>query len=867
MADSPIRVGGLISGLDVNSIVNALVKAESYRLQSIKKNEDYNNIKREVYKSIGDLVGKFKDSLFQLRLMSTYLTPIATSSNPSILGVRANSGASFGTYNIQVKQLAKEAITSSYYVRLLTTNSNVAGFSVYGRSTENVEGFDSISVNSKSGGYEVVWSFKPKYNSSINTIVGSAIEDPSNPGKLSVSLSAGDSLSFSYGGKNLSVILDRSYSNGDSIYDLAKDLEDKINRAINDAFGTRDYTYVMVRVDTDGTPGKGSIAVYDINGEGISFSGQVADTLGLTNGSIRVSDSVNSRIFVTDVTAINDAIRNYLIPGADVSGSLGDGAQVEVLRDASLKAQKATYSYLYGAKVSSGSGLNLNATLDNAGFAESPSNSTNGYFTINGVRIYIDDYRSLTVNDVLAKINSAGAGVLAYYDSANDRIVLRSTDPGGSIRIGSPTDTSNFLSIAKLTIPSGANYVPGTGEGRIDPTVPLINSGLTVTPTKGTFTINGVTLYVDPTRDSLNDLLNRIKNSASGVDAFYDQGLDKVVIVNKKNSNNSFITLGSPSDTSNILYALNLIPNVGGSYQVGEKGRDAIVNVNGVNYVRPTNEISDIVKGVTFELNGLTQGSTVTVEISPDVDSLVDKFADLISLYNQIVDKLNPPSLTDEMKKYLDPLSDDDKAQMTQSQIDDYEKKHKEYLSYKIISETSEFRNFLYKLRSAFTSISTGYGTFRSIYDLGLLDDYALDEDAKNKGFLLTNSTDKDKIKEILKNNDKFINALKNNTYDVYKLFVGENSDGVANKLYQVVNQYFGTTGLIYNYYKPGGYIDNIMAQLVKKEIDEVNRLNNYENLLWSKFTAMEEAISRMQAASQYLMAQLGSFNNNNNNK
>jgi flagellar hook-associated protein 2 len=864
MSDSLFKVGGLISGLDVKSIISAMVKAESYRLDDIKKKQDYVLIERNVYKSIGDLVTQLKDLLFQIKMMNTYLTPKATSSNPSLLYVTAKSGASFGTYNVKISQLAQPSIAISNYVRLFTTSSTVGDFSVSGRSAENIEGIDTINIKSVTGGYELDWSFKPKNLPSVNAYMGSVIEDAANAGKVGVNVAAGSVFNFTYGGKSLQFSFSNSYTSGvSSMYDLAREIEDKMNEAINSAFGTKDYTYVMVRVETSGAPGTAKLVVYDMTGSGLSFSGSTVSTLGLLNPSVELRDSVTTKFFAAGLSDVVNAIGNYFIPGASVSGTnVSDGA-IEVLRDASLKAQKAIYSYVYGAKVSSGAGLNLNATLDKAGFAVTPTVSTNGYFTINGVKIYIDDYTKLTVNDILARINSAGAGVLAYYDSVNDRIVLRSVTPGGPIKLGSPQDTSNFLTVGKLAITSGATYVPGATEGKIDPTVPLASSGLSITPTKGTFTINGVTLYVDPAKDSLMDLLNRIKNSPSGVDAYYDSNLDKVVIVNKSNSNNSYITLGSPNDTSNILSALNLIPTGTSTYQVGKKGQDAIINVNGINFIRPTNEISDVINGVTLYLKGVVGENYVTVTLAPDEEALLDKFSQMIVLYNQIVDKLNPPKLTDDMKKYLEPLSDEDKAKMTQAEIDDYKKKHEEYLSYKIISESRELRDFLYKLRSNLTATVNNSGFFKSLFDIGLMDDYGMSEDEKNKGYILGKYTDKDKIKELLRNNSRFMDALRNRPYDLYKLFVGDREDGIAKKLYNVVNNYFGTSGLVYNYYKPGGSIDAIIARLTKNEVEEVNRLNEYESMLWNKFSAMEESMAKMQAASQYLMAQLGINNNN----
>lgn len=858
MVNNTIRVGGLISGLDVNSVVDALIKAESYRLKKIEKDKDYQLVRRDVYKSIGEIAVSLRNLAFSMKLLSTYNSTKALSSNTSFLDVTAKSGASWGNYTVRILQLAEPSKTYSLYPLIRVVSTTIPDFSVAGRSTETVEGTDTLVISYDGSKYALDANFKLLGRSYVSAYVTGAIEDSTNAGTIGVDVASGSALSFVYGGRSASVSIDSAYVKGvTSIYDVAKDLEVRLNRTINDLMGTKGITYVMVRVDAHDGAGNDKLVVYDVGGEGVSFGGPTAAILGLENTSVEVRDTVSTRIFGNTLSDIKLAIENYVIPGTTVTGSLSVGT-VELTRDASLKVQKATPSYVYGARVSSGSGINLNVVgLENAGFAVPPSYNTNGFFTINGVRIYIADYRTLSVNDVIGMINSSGAGVRAYYDVSNDRFVIESLTPGGPIRLGSPYDTSDFLSIAKLSIPMGGTYVQGSSSGKIDPTVPLVNSGLSVTPTGGTFTINGVTLYVDPSKDSLNDLISKINSSASGVTAYYDSGTDKVILVNKSGSNSSFLKLGSSTDTSNILYALALIPSLGGSYEVGMRGQDAVFSVNGITYVRPTNEVTDVIEGLTLYLRGVTGNNTVSVDVVPDTDALVDKFAEFISLYNTIVDKLNPPKLTDDMKEYLEPLSDDKKAKMSQSEIDEYNKKHKEYLSYSIISTTAEFRDFLSKLRGAFSSV-VATGSYRSVLDIGFTTNYAFDEDTKNKGYILGKYTDKDKVKELLKNNSAFMDVIKSDPMKLYRLFGGD--DGISGRIIKAIDAYFGTSGRIYNYYKPGGYIDSLIASLEKDRINELGRLSEYENMLWQKFSYMEEEIARLQAWSQYLSVQLNSL-------
>ena len=95
-----------------------------------------------------------------------------------------------------------------------------------------------------------------------------------------------------------------------------------------------------------------------------------------------------------------------------------------------------------------GSRLNVagvGAALSDANL--STSISGDGAFKINGVEIAYQTTDS--INDVLSHINASSAGVLASYNSIEDRIVLTSKKTGNSA-IGLEDVTGNFLAATKL---------------------------------------------------------------------------------------------------------------------------------------------------------------------------------------------------------------------------------------------------------------------------------------------------------------------------------------------------------------------------------------------------------------------------------
>jgi hypothetical protein len=171
-----------------------------------------------------------------------------------------------------------------------------------------------------------------------------------------------------------------------------------------------------------------------------------------------------------------------------------------------------------------------------------------GSFQINGVTISIDPSTD-SLNAILSRINSSGAGVTATYDAAENRVVL---DPGNNALV-LENDSSGFITAVQIATGSFAVRVNanaafnGTGIN-----APHFESEFSVTP--GSFTINGVEIAVNAA-DSVNTVLNRINNSNAGVIATFDAA-SETVRLHSRETGPQDIVLGS--DTSGFLAAAKL---------------------------------------------------------------------------------------------------------------------------------------------------------------------------------------------------------------------------------------------------------------------------------------------------------------------
>lgn len=103
----PIRITGLNSGLDTESIISALVSAYSYKTSKYKKAQTKLGWKQDAWKALNTKIYSFYTNVGNMKLSTAYNMKTATASDTTKAKVSASSTAVNGSYSIQVTQLAK----------------------------------------------------------------------------------------------------------------------------------------------------------------------------------------------------------------------------------------------------------------------------------------------------------------------------------------------------------------------------------------------------------------------------------------------------------------------------------------------------------------------------------------------------------------------------------------------------------------------------------------------------------------------------------------------------------------------------------------------------------------------------------------
>ncbi|WP_310259031.1 flagellar hook-associated protein 2 [Fictibacillus barbaricus] len=116
-----MRISGLASGMDIDSIVKDLMKAEKIPLDKLSQKKTALEWQRDDYRSMNKLLDDFDQFIFKgIGMQSTFTKKTVASTNPSAVTATASGSASNITSRITVNQLA----TSRNWVSGVVTNAD-----------------------------------------------------------------------------------------------------------------------------------------------------------------------------------------------------------------------------------------------------------------------------------------------------------------------------------------------------------------------------------------------------------------------------------------------------------------------------------------------------------------------------------------------------------------------------------------------------------------------------------------------------------------------------------------------------------------------------------------------------------------------
>lgn len=170
--------------------------------------------------------------------------------------------------------------------------------------------------------------------------------------------------------------------------------------------------------------------------------------------------------------------------------------------------------------------------------------------------------------------------------------------------------------------------------------------------------------------------MKQINSSGAGVNISYDSINKRFMLSSKATGSGASISIND-SSVSAMTEIFNIKPN--NANEITDSGSKAIVTVNGTQLEMDNNSFE--FNGVKFELKGVST-SDVSVTVSRDTQNIASQIKEFVNQYNNLVDKINASTTAKPERSYL-PLTDEEKKEMTEKQIELWEGKAKTGLLYR----------------------------------------------------------------------------------------------------------------------------------------------------------------------------------------
>lgn len=122
-----VQFGGLITGLDVNALVEGLAKAESRQIEVLQGQKVRYQAQGAVFTALVGALGGLKSAAQGLSLGSDFSKRAASSNNPTTVSASADATAQLGTSTIVVDTLAKAQSVRTTSTAFTSTTSNTLG--------------------------------------------------------------------------------------------------------------------------------------------------------------------------------------------------------------------------------------------------------------------------------------------------------------------------------------------------------------------------------------------------------------------------------------------------------------------------------------------------------------------------------------------------------------------------------------------------------------------------------------------------------------------------------------------------------------------------------------------------------------------
>lgn len=903
-------ITGLASGMDTEAMIENSVAGYKTKIQTLQQQQEKLTWKQDAYRSITDkmvaLSQKYTSYTSKTNLMSNafFTNAVTTTTN----GANADKVSATGkaTSDIKINSVTSLAASARYAVDADALNlagvKNTTGTAVNWDDSVEVSGIAGSSMTLRVGTNSIGLSFgeSDKYDSlqdmadSINqklenVTATSAKDGTVKAGKLVKATVNGDTLTFEYTGKD-----------GDSPYisgvtgALATTFGVKASASTDRGrFSNNSFTIDGSLTETKSTGEYLAGKTVDVTLDGVTKSIKIGDVTDTDSLVSNLTEGVNKAFGIGRVTVSNEdgglkfgvaansgstltvtsdagetlgigknGVSNYLntgktlgeLLGSDYFSGLGDGQKLQT--GVARSENEGTYDVKY---------FDSNGNqVDEDGYRVDDKGEYLYHFELNGVSVGAFSENTALESVLSAINNNSEAGVKVSYSNLTSQFVFTSRNTGATeeIKFGDGLATRLF---------GGSNDATNVKLGDIfsDDFFNEDGSANLYFGKNARYDLTSLSKA-----STVQDLMDALDNTKSSFQVSYDNGAFSFT---NGASTANFYNTKDKTDASAVSMSYTQVFDATKTDYVGDTsaGTDAVLNVtvNGktLDMVRSSNVVqmdglSVTLKG-TFDSAKDEDGNTitdaakidsqaVTFTTQADADTIVDAVKSFVDDYNTLMREIHdaystrPAEKSSSTHTKYEPLTDDDKASMSESAIKAYEEKAKQGLLF----ADSDLSSLYNRMRSLITSSGSDRISMESI---GLKTTYS------------------DGVTQIDLNEDRLREALDSNPDAVKNVFTKTKDNGAAsNGLMTGVKSLFDayastsivTPGILVN--KAGTKLSSLslLNNTVQSQIDNVGKqIETWQTKMSSKidyytrqFTALEQLMQQMNSQSSALSGLLG---------
>lgn len=876
----PIRITGLNSGLDTEAIISALVSSYSYKTNKYKKAQTKLSWKQDAWKTLNTKVYSFYTSLDSLRFSKNYNLKSTKVSDSTKATVTASSSAPNGTQKLNILKVAQAGyLTGGKLDDNTTTGTTLAELGYTG-------GNGTITLTKGDGTKKnIEVSQGTTVNSFINSLKEAGVNasyDDINKRIFVSSKDTGKDNDFTLTGGNVdganaltklglnvkSDATDATYKTYMQYYGdgTQSGITAKVNEAIK-AYQDAQTAYKTADAKNSNiSAGYGYASAYAAMKDAFAKSGlseaeqdQMVKLVQMsaTDRAQSVMDS-NGNIYKTEKTNDDGSV---IYSYTDASGNKSY-IQSETT-DSVTKYYTATASEVKYNKITASDGNEYSEDenglyvdkegkkyfVDGSNLVETTGRKVNGSWekTADGKTVAFEaSKKEEATKTVYTKdsneLSNAKSGTTAYTDlakKAQDEMKL------------SDEDMSSYLSTLATNI-STVNTYENTADTTLEDSneysrksiIDKVHKAYAQNATQGvTDLTNTFAAAIATNKTTMNTSQKTMDNNQVLADiAAMENGTEKDAAI--------------ASFVKQVQSAHDIANNTSIEYNTDAKkidGCDSEIYLNGIKYTGSSNSYSinglNITAQVVTDTDGkASDANAISITTSTDTQGIYDKIKDFLSQYNSLINEITSLYNADSAKGY-EPLTDDEKDAMSDTEVEKWEQKIKDSLLRR--------DDNLESLMSAMTSAMSGavevngkkmYLSNFGIKTLGYLNApknqqnaYHIDgdeDDANSSG-----------------NADKLMTAITSDPDTVIDFM-----QGLASNLYNSVHKKMQTSSLssIYTVYN-----DKEMASEYSDYTDLIKKweekLQDKEDYYYKKFSSMETALSKLNSQTSSLSGLFGS--------